>query len=309
MSDTPAMDFGYNPPSGDRGLETIKPRQYPADLHRSLDVATQGFTSLWVSDHLNYADEWRLECWTLLTWIAARYPGQGLGTIVMSNTFRSPALMAKMGASLQELSSGRFILGYGAGWHEGEHNSYGYDFPRPGIRIDMLAEAIQVIRAMWTDAGATFSGEHYRVDDVHCEPRPDPAPPIMIGGAGERRTLRVVAQHADWWNDLPRPTDVQRHKLAVLREHCEAVGRDYDTVRKTITARVFIDRSHSRAMDMAGEWGGDTPIAGDPRAVRDQLARMAELGFDMFIATFPDFQGLGDMRLFMDEVIPAFARP
>ena len=101
----PSVEFGYNPPSGDRGQEHIRPREFLQDLHRSLDVASQGFDSLWVSDHLNYAAEFRLECWTMLSWIARRYPGPRLGTIVMSNSFRSPSLMAKMGASLQEMSS------------------------------------------------------------------------------------------------------------------------------------------------------------------------------------------------------------
>ena len=302
----PKMEFGYNPPSGERGLETIRPREYLGDLHRSLDVATQGFTSLWVSDHLNYADEWRMECWTLLTWIAARYPGQGLGTIVMSNTFRHPSIMAKMGASLQEMSAGRFILGYGAGWHEGEHAAYGIEYPRPRVRIEMLEEAVEVIRAMWTEAPASFSGKYYSVDGVHCEPRPDPPPPIMIGGAGERRTLRVVAKHADWWNDLARPMDVHRHKLSVLREHCEAVGRDYESIRKNITARIFIDRSHARAVQAGEDWAGADPVSGDPSALVDHFTELAEMGFDLCIATFPDFQGLSDMRLFMDEVLPAF---
>ena len=205
MTDKPRMDFGYNPPTGERGLETIRPRDYLPDLHRSLDVASQGFSSLWISDHINYGSEFRMECWTLLTWIAARYPGPKLGTIVMSNSFRSPSMMAKMGATLQHLSSGRFILGYGAGWHEGEYRAFGFDYPSPGVRIDMLEEGVQVIRRLWNDAPANFDGRFYRVEDAHCEPLPDPPPPIMIGGAGERKTLRVVARHADWWNDLARP--------------------------------------------------------------------------------------------------------
>ena len=113
-----------------------------SDLQRPLDLAATSFDSLWVSDHLNYADEFRLECWTLLTWIAARYPGPKLGTIVMCNSFRSPALMAKMAASLQWVSSGRLILGYGAGWYEKEYQTYGFDYPPPRKRVDMLEDAV-----------------------------------------------------------------------------------------------------------------------------------------------------------------------
>jgi alkanesulfonate monooxygenase SsuD/methylene tetrahydromethanopterin reductase-like flavin-dependent oxidoreductase (luciferase family) len=309
MPSRPTMEFGYNPPTGVRGLEVIRPREYISDLHRALDVASQSFGSLWISDHINYADEFRMECWTLLSWIAARYPGPKLSTIVMSNTFRSPALLAKMAASLQHLSSGRFILGYGGGWHEGEHRAFGYDYPSPRTRIDMLEEGVQVIRKLWTESPTSFDGRFYNVDGAHCEPLPDPVPPIMIGGAGEKRTLKVVAKHADWWNDLSRPLDQARHKLDVLRQHCEAEGRDYDSIRKTFTARFFIDRSNSKAREQAGDWlTAEQPgIAGDPASIRDQLGQLAELGFDLCIAVFPQFQELDDMRLFADEVIPEFA--
>jgi len=309
MPSRPTMEFGYNPPTGVRGLENIRPREYISDLHRALDVASQSFGSLWISDHINYADEFRMECWTLLSWIAARYPGPKLSTIVMSNTFRSPALLAKMGASLQHLSSGRFILGYGGGWHEGEHRAFGYDYPSPRTRIDMLEEGVQVIKKLWTESPASFDGKFYNVDGAHCEPLPDPVPPIMIGGAGEKRTLKVVARHADWWNDLSRPLDQSRHKLEVLKQHCETEGRDYDSIRKTFTARFFIDRSNTKAREQAGEWltAEQPAIVGDPASVRDQLAQLAELGFDLCIAVFPQFQELADMRLFADEVIPEFA--
>ncbi len=118
------MEFGYHPPSGDRGIEIIRPREYMTDLTRALDVAAPAFHSLWISDHLAYADEFRLECWTHLTWLAARYPEPKLGTIVMCNSWRQPSLMAKMAASLHYLSGERLILGYGAGWFEGEYRAY-----------------------------------------------------------------------------------------------------------------------------------------------------------------------------------------
>ena len=188
------MEFGYNPPAGDRGLEIIVPRDYLGDLHHSLDVASQGFSSLWVSDHLNYADEWRIECWTLLTWIAARYPGPELGTIVMSNSFRQPSILAKMAASLHEMSSGRFILGYGAGWHEGEHKAYGLEYPSPRERIEMFEEGVQIIKTMWTDSPASFSGKHYTIKNAYSEPRPDPLPPLMLGG-GDRKSTRLNSSH------------------------------------------------------------------------------------------------------------------
>lgn len=309
MRGKPLMEFGYNPPSGERGYETIRPREYLGDLHRALDVASQSFGSLWTSDHLNYGSEWRLECWTLLTWMAARYPGPQLGTVVMSNSFRSPALMAKMAASIQELTYGRLILGYGAGWYEPEYRAYGYDFPSARTRIDMLDEGVRVMKSMWTQSPASFEGRHYRVEDVHCEPLPNPTPILMLGGGGERRTLRVVAEHADWWNDVMRPVDQLQRKLDALKGHCEAIGRDYDSIRKTLAPRFYLHRTHARALEMAGDKmaSDQPPIAGDPAAVREQLMELAEMGFDLSVATFPRFQELDDMKLFVDEVMPHFA--
>ena len=309
MATSRQIEFGYNPPSGDRGRETIRPQEYMSDLKSALDLATQGFKSIWVADHLNYATEWRLECWTLLTWIAARYPDVGLSTLVMSNTFRHPAVMAKMGATLQELSGGRFALGYGAGWHEGEHSAFGLELFRPGERIDRMEEAILVIKALWSDAPANFSGRYYSLNNTHAEPRPDPTPPIMIGGAGEKKTLRVVAKYADWWNDVARPVPELQHKLNVLKRHCDETGRDFHAIRKSVSIGTFIDRKHQRALDRhaSSRWTDSTVIAGDPVSVREQFAELHELGFDMVMTYFDDFQDLTEMKLFVDEVIPAFS--
>ena len=303
----PLMDFGYNPPCGERGYEVITPRNYLYDLHRALDVASQNFSSIWSSDHLNYGSEFRVECWTMLTWMAARYPGPMLGTVVMCNSFRSPALLAKMSASLQEMSTGRLILGYGAGWYEDEYKSYGFDYPSAGVRVDMFEEGVQIIKKMWVDSPANFKGKYFRIDNVYCEPRPDPQPILMLGGGGEKKTLKVVAQYADWWNDVMRPIPALSRKLAILQKHCETVGRDYNSIRKTLAPRFFIDKDHKKALRMAeGKNASGQVIAGDPMAVCDQLYEIAEMGFDMVVTTFPKFQELDDMKLFVDEVIPQF---
>ncbi|MEC8890433.1 MAG: LLM class flavin-dependent oxidoreductase [Chloroflexota bacterium] len=307
MLHKPRMEFGYNPPCGDRGYELIRPKEYMSDLHSALDVASQSFGSLWSSDHLNYSSEFRVECWTLLTWMAARYPGPMLGTVVMCNSFRNPSLLAKMSASLQHMASGRLILGYGAGWYEEEYRSYGFDYPSAGIRIDMFKEGVEIIRRMWTDSPANFEGAHYRVENVFCEPRPDPQPVLMLGGGGEKRTLKIVAEQADWWNDVMRPTKDLKRKLKVLENHCIEVGRNYDEIRKTLAPRIFIDSSNKKAKEMAGgrESSGQV-IAGDPSAVREQLDELVEMGFDFVVATFPRFQELDDMKLFVNEVMPYF---
>ena len=302
------MEFGYNPPAGERGYEVVTPRNYLYDLHRALDVASQSFGSIWSSDHLNYESEFRVECWTMLTWMAARYPGPMLGTVVMCNSFRNPSLLAKMSASLQEMSMGRLILGYGAGWYEGEYKSYGFDYPSPGVRVDMFEEGVKIIKKMWVDSPANFIGKYYRIENVYCEPRPYPQPILMLGGGGERKTLRVVAQHADWWNDVMRPIPDLAQKLKILKQHCETVGRDYDDIRKTLAPRFYIDKDHKKALRMAeGKNGAGQVICGDPASVCDQLHELVEMGFDMVVTTFPQFQELNDMKLFVDKVIPQFS--
>ena len=187
--------------------------------------------------------------------------------------------------------------------------------------MDRLEEAIQVIRALWTDSPASFSGRFYSVDGAHSEPRPDPIPKIMIGASGEKKSLRVVAKYADWWNDVARPLPTLQHKLDVLRTHCDDVGRDFNSVRKTLSIGTFIDKSNSRALDLAGLSNQDgttatgrplynsdtTVVAGDPSAVREQYHELNEMGFDLIVTYFNDFQELSQMKLFMDEVIPEFS--
>jgi alkanesulfonate monooxygenase SsuD/methylene tetrahydromethanopterin reductase-like flavin-dependent oxidoreductase (luciferase family) len=205
------------------------------------------------------------------------------------------------------MSSGRLILGYGAGWYEKEYKSYGFDYPSAGIRIDMFKEGVEIIRRMWTDSPADFKGAHYRVENVFCEPRPDPQPVLMLGGGGEKRTLKIVAEQADWWNDVMRPAKELKHKLEVLERHCIEVGRNYDEIRKTLAPRFFIDSSNKRAKEMAeGREASGQVIAGDPSAVREQLDELVEMGFDFVVATFPRFQELDDMKLFVNEVMPYF---
>jgi alkanesulfonate monooxygenase SsuD/methylene tetrahydromethanopterin reductase-like flavin-dependent oxidoreductase (luciferase family) len=302
------LDFGYNPPTGDRGWERIDPRTFLADLQQVLDVACQHFDSFWVSDHHQFGNTFRLECWTQLNWMAARYPTQGLGTVVMCNSYRHPPLLAKMAASLQYFSSGRFVLGYGAGWAEEEYHAYGYEFPRPAVRIAQLVEGIRVIKALWTQAPANFEGTYYSLKDAYCEPRPDPVPPIMIGGDGEQLLLRAVAELGDWWFPFSRPIPQLRHKIEVLQRHCREVGRDYAGIRKAYTLIAFLDRSRTAAEARAGATlqREMPPFAGEPEALVERIQELVDLGFEVFHLVFPGFPETDDLRLFVDRVLPAF---
>jgi alkanesulfonate monooxygenase SsuD/methylene tetrahydromethanopterin reductase-like flavin-dependent oxidoreductase (luciferase family) len=154
------------------------------------DQTVAAFDSIWLPDHVQYDAHKVAEGWTLFVWALARYPDKLCGHEVLCNSFRNPAHTAKMMATAQALSGGRAILGIGAGWNEEEYRAYGWPFPPTRVRIAQLAEAIELIRRMWTEAPATYEGEHYRIAGARCEPLPRPIPPVMIGGHGEQYLLR-----------------------------------------------------------------------------------------------------------------------
>lgn len=304
----PVISFGYNPPTGQRGIEQVSAEHFARDLHRVLDVASRHFSSFWVSDHLMMEDRYRLDGWTQLAWIASRYPGQLLGTDVLCNSFRHPPLLAKMAASLQALSDGRLILGYGAGWVPAEYEAYGYPYPNAKTRIAQMADGIRVMRALWTEAPASYTGEYYSVTDAYCEPRPDPVPPVLIGGEGERYLLRAVAELADYWLPHSRNLAVLEQKMNVLRRHCEEVGRDYSEIKIALTIPAYLKEDRADAVAWAGDRlaGDNPPFAGSPADFRDYLRAYVDLGVTMFHLVFPGYPETDDMELFAAEVLPAF---
>lgn len=308
MTATDQVRFGYNTPAGERRIERIDPRTFARDLQSVCDVACQIFDAFWVPDHIMRGDAFRLECWTQLTWLAARYPTQMLGTVVMANSYRHPPLLAKMASSIQHLSHGRLILGYGAGWLEDEYRAYGYGFPSARVRIAQMVEGIQLIRALWTETPANYQGTYYQVSDARCEPRPDPIPPIMIGGDGERFLLRAVAEHADSWLCFARDVATLRRKVSVLEEHCREVGRDPSTVGRVCPMTIYLARTRAEAERRAGaalEWP-EPAFAGDPPALRARIEELTGIGFRTFVFAFAGFPETDDLRLFADEVVPHF---
>src|SRR5919197_1395863 len=212
-----------------------------------------GFDSLFVMDHLhqiaNMGPEtnWMLECNTILAALAARTSRAHLGLMVGGVTYRNPALLAKITTTLDVISSGRAILGIGAAWFEGEHVAHGFDFPPLKERFERLEEALRICRAMFTEERPGFEGKHYRLDRVLNNPRPIRGDiPILIGGSGERKTLRLVAQYADGSNIFGNVEQV-RHLVGVLERHCEDVGRDPAEITKTRLGSLAIARTHEEA--------------------------------------------------------------
>jgi alkanesulfonate monooxygenase SsuD/methylene tetrahydromethanopterin reductase-like flavin-dependent oxidoreductase (luciferase family) len=205
------------------------------------------------------------------------------------------------------LSSGRFILGIGAGWNKPEYLSYGYDYPAASVRIGALEEAVQIIRKMWTEDMVYFNGKYYKLNGAYCNPKPNPKPPIMIGGGGEKLTLRVVASQADWWNE-GLPLEEYTHKLTILRNHCERVGRDYDSIKKTWLGCVAIAKTKEAALQtVKGNpfAASETTLTGTPEQISERIKELADLGVEHFILRFLDFPNQTGIEQFM-EVIDRF---
>ena len=181
-----AIDFGIMLRPNDPGHSLQDVMAYN---RRCIEALTAGFSTLWLEDHLQVGATDELECLTTLSYLAALYPRFRIGTLVLSQSYRNPALLAKMAANIQALTGGRLVLGLGAGWKEDEYTAYNYPFPSTHVRMDQLEEAIQVIRALWTQQPATFEGQHYSVHTAYCVPQPSPMIPLLIGGGGEQRSL------------------------------------------------------------------------------------------------------------------------
>ncbi len=178
----------------------------------------------------------QLEGWTLLSALAAQTERLRVGLMVTGNIYRHPAVLAKIGATVDAISHGRLDFGIGAGWNETECNMYGIPLYAPGERIRRLGEACEVVKRLWTETVANFDGKYYQLKDARCEPKPvqKPHPPYVIGGGGEQLTLRVVAQYAAIWNFVGSGIESFRHKSEVLDGHCAAIGRDPKTIERSI---------------------------------------------------------------------------
>jgi len=273
---------------------------------RMVDALSPEFTTLWVSDHFQFGDASVLEGWTRLTYLAALFPHLKVGHLVLGQGYRNPALLAKMGATLQHLSGGRFILGIGAGWHEEEYRAYGYGYPSPGARVAQLAEAIQIIRDLWTEAPATFHGAHYRIEEAYCEPRPDPLPPILVGTRGPK-ALRVAAQLADGWSwDAPMAS--YQPAYDELRRACAEVGRDSASIWLTAGADAdFPDDPADFVAEFPQPAYPDIPIrplGPTPADAVEQLRPLVELGVTHFMI-YPS--SLRTLKRFSAEVAPVLA--
>ena len=259
------------------------------DLARHAEAT--GWDGLWYADHFmpNAPDTsapWP-EAWTTLTGVGALVPRLRLGTLVTGNTYRHPAVLAKMAATLDHMTGGRVVLGLGSGWQENEHQQYGIPFYTVRERLERLDEACAVIKALFSESKASFDGRFYQLEDASLEPKPVQQPlPLLIGGDGEKRTLRITARHADAWN-VWGDVAILRHKMEILDRHCADLGRDPKAIRRTAVALLFMSDDEQYLEQMRSADIAMPTVIGTPEEVRETLDAYASIGVDEFIV--PDF--------------------
>src|SRR5260221_6902690 len=279
-------------------------------LTRLAQTADQsGYDSVWIPDHFITAppsQEMIFECWTMAAALARDTKRVRIGQLVTGNSYRNPALQAKMASTLDVLSHGRLTFGIGAGWYEPDYRAYGYAFPDGPERLRQLQEAVQVILAMWTQEEATFEGAYYQVHGAINQPKgvQHPHIPLLIAGVGEQVTLKLVAQYADACNMLGDPATMAR-KFAVLKQHCEAIGRDYTRIHRTAIGFCSLGETDEQArakvspasLNLLGRLGVTTLI-GSPATIRAGLAELEAVGVQEVILSFPDILQPETLRFF-----------
>ncbi len=301
------INLGFNMPADQ--LDKSQRSTYVDDLNQALSLISGHFDSAWIIDHLQDGDADLLEGFTTLSFMAALHPQLKFGHTVLCQSFRNPALLAKMGATLQFLSGGRFILGIGAGWHEEEYRAFGYVFPSARVRVEQLEETLQIITALWTETKTTFTGRHYLVTGAHCEPKPDPLPPVMVG-AFRPKMLRLTAKYADEWN--VSSTGIHRYRRLVkeFERACADIDRDPVTVRRSWCGGCACAPTQAQAERIAGDrfsaenLEDDFGFVGAPGQIVEQMRSFIQLGVTTFMVDCGGFPNLTTLELLVDQVLP-----
>ena len=291
-----------------------------------MNVATSaennGFDSFWVMDHFHQIpmigkpEEPMLESWTTLSVLAGLTTKIKLGTLVTGIIYRHPTILVKIAATLDVLSKGRLFMGIGAAWNEDESHAYGIHFPPANERLSRLEEAIQIIRKMWTEEPySSFNGKYYQIHNAYCNPKPiqKPSPPILVGGSGERKTLKIVAKYADACNLFGSPETV-KGKLNILKEHCKSVGRDYDSILKTKLGVIVIDDDAQMAekkikqifKGMPEEQIREFAICGTPEDVLKQIELLEQVDIQYLIVDLEPSRELEALDVFANKIIKKF---
>ena len=313
-----ALKFGLIVPQGWR-MDLVGIPD-PVEAYETMTRVAQeaealGFDSIWLFDHFHTVptptQEVTFECWTSTAALARDTQRVHIGQMVTCNGYRNPALLAKMASTVDTLSHGRLDFGIGAGWHEHEYLAYGYDYPDAPERLRHLREAVQVILAMWTQDEAVFEGKYYHVRGAINQPKGVQKPhiPLLIGGGGEQVTLKLVAQYGDACNLGHLDVEGLEHKFSILKKHCDEVGRDYNSIRRTVLFNCAIAETDEEAMAKSKPFQRNIPsgrireqaLVGTPDVIRKRLEEIEQAGAQEIILYMPDSAQLEAVRMFARE--------
>ena len=317
------MKYGVIVPQGWRmDLVGIKD---PVEAYETMTGVAQtteelGYDSVWLFDHFHTVpvptQEVTFECWMSTAALARDTKRVRIGQIVTCNLYRNPALLAKMASTVDVLSHGRLNFGIGAGWYEHEFKAYGYEYPDAPTRLGYLREGVQVILKMWTEEEAYFEGNYYHVRGAINQPKGVQKPhiPMLIGGSGEKVTLKLVAQYGDACNIGYLEPEATARKFEIMRKHCEDVGRNYNDIHRTIMLNCSIaegdEQAYQRAQaaNFARNVGGPEylrtrSLVGTPEAIRKRLNEYEQIGAQEVILFFPAEERLESLRLFAKDVM------
>ena len=313
----PNYNFDYDGRNASQIIDSLK--------NLATKAENLGFDSFWVMDHFHQIsgvgkrEDPMLEGWTTISVLAGITSKIKLGTLVTGVTYRHPSVLAKMGATLDVLSKGRLFMGIGAAWNQEESLAYGIPFFPNKERLLRLEEAIQIIRKMWTEEepAATFSGKYYQINNAYCNPKPiqKPSPPIMVGGSGERQTLKIIAKYADACNLFGSAETIKR-KLSILNEHCKNIGRDYDSILKTKLGFIVVDndremvekRIQQISKVIPEEQVRDIITYGTPEDVLKQIELLEDVGIQYLRVDLEPNRELEALEIFGDSIIKKTSR-
>jgi F420-dependent oxidoreductase-like protein len=292
-------------------------RPFDETLELVQHCESNGWDGVYFADHFmpNAADTTpmdgdTLDCWSVLAGLAATTQRLRLAPLVTSVTYRHPAVLANIAAAVDNISHGRLLLGIGAGWQENEHSAYGLELGSIKERLDRFEEATQILISMTREQRTTFEGKYFQIKDAPNQPMPVQQPlPILVGGGGEKRTMRIAAKYADEWNSWTTP-DVLQHKVGVLHKHCSDLGRDPAEIAVSTQALMFLGTDEAWLNERRNSDMGRAAVVGTPSEVTDTIGQFAEAGADEFIV--PDFT-MGSLNrrkdtcdLFIEQVAPNF---
>ena len=326
------MKFGAFVPQGWRitlaGIDTSL--HWPTMVGVATDIESLGFDSAWVYDHFHTwpmpTQEVTYEAWTLMAALAASTERVRIGQMCTCNTYRPPSYLAKVAASIDVISNGRLEMGIGAGWYEHEHDGYGYPFLPPGGRLGMLREGVEIMKAMWTEDSVDYEGKHYTLKGAISQPKPVQSPhiPIWVAGGGEKVTLRIAAQHAQYTNFGMDSVDGFNHKSEILRGHCDDLGTDFDAITRSTNFNILIGETEAEVQDKL-TWIKDhmrryvpdqeradrfaatyEANSGTPEQVVERLGAYGDAGMGYAIVNFADVAyDRSSLEMFAKDVIPA----